>query len=62
LIVKAKTIPGGVDLKNRNYRDMNYNKSFVGKDFVKWLKGNGFAANEFKCIQLAQKLIENKLI
>jgi hypothetical protein len=46
LILKAKSI-GGVDLKNRNYKDICYAKSFVGKDFVKWLKGNGFSENEF---------------
>ena len=46
LILKAKS-PGGVDLKTRNYKDTSYTQSFVGKDFVKWLKGNGFAGNEF---------------
>ena len=52
LVKKAKIQPGGVDLKNRSFREFNYIKSFTGKDFVKWMKSNGIAGNEFHCEEL----------
>lgn len=61
IAVKASAIPGGVDLKDRQSREHIYKKCFVAKDFVKWLKNNGHAKDEYHANQVAKDMLDAKL-
>lgn len=56
IIKKATTMPGGVALLPRIHQGISYPTTFMGKDLVKWLKGNQFTTTEPESVQLCQEL------
>ncbi len=47
LAEKAMAKPGGLVIQSRPHRFYTYHNCFIGKDFVKWLKNNGYSSDEY---------------
>ena len=52
-----KAIAGGLDIKNRNFREFNYQNCFKSSDFTKWLKNNKVCSDEFAAEELQKQMI-----
>jgi hypothetical protein len=60
-LVKVMREPGGLDIKDRNYRMNVYPRCFVGTEAVEWLIQTQDCSRE-EAIQLGQLLIDRGII
>ena len=60
-LVKAMREPGGLDIKDRNYRMNVYPRCFIGTEAVEWLMQTQNCSRE-EAIQLGQLLIDRGVI